>query len=215
MELNKNNYNYQKFKNMKKIILTTFIILTYLTGFSQTAREYLAPVASPQASVTQNVGMTKISVYYSSPGVKGRKIFGDLVPYDEIWRAGANSPTSIIFSTDVMVGGKKIRAGKYAIAITPRASGKWTVDLNSAVKYPYAYYVDGKIDMDAYNKDLAQSIDVDPFFWDTNIERLTYRIDANDNKVANVVMIWANAIISFQVDTMPEEHLKAFAKTLE
>ena len=121
---------------MKKIILTTFIILTYFTGFSQTAREYLAPVASPQASVTQNVGMTKISVYYSSPGVKGRKIFGDLVPYDEIWRAGANSPTAIVFSTDVMVGGKKLRAGKYSIAMTPRASGKWTVDLNSAVKYP-------------------------------------------------------------------------------
>lgn len=200
---------------MKKIILTTFIILTYFTGFSQTAREYLAPVASPQATVSQNVGMTKISLYYSSPAVKGRKIFGDLVPYDEIWRAGANSPTTIVFSTDVMIGEKKLNAGKYAIAITPRAEGKWTIDFNSAVKYPYAYYVDGKIDMDTYNKDLAQTIDVDPFFWDNNIERLTYRVDANDNKVANVVMIWANAIVSFQVDTMPEEHLKAFAKTLE
>ena len=69
--------------------------------------------------------------------------------------------------------------------------------------------------MDAYNKDIAQSIDVEPFFWDANIERLTYRIDANDNKVANVSMVWANVIISFQVDTMPEEHLKRFSKTLE
>ena len=75
--------------------------------------------------------------------------------------------------------------------------------------------MDGKIDMEAYNKDIAQSIDVDPFFWDANIERLTYRIDANDNKVANVSMIWANVIISFQVNTMPEEHIKRFAKTLE
>ena len=200
---------------MKNLFLTFIISVLSFNVQSQTAREYLSPVSSPQGSVTQNVGMTKISVYYSSPGVKGRKIFGDLVPYDEIWRAGANSPTAIVFSTDVMVGGKKIRAGKYSIAMTPRADGQWTVDLNSAVKYPYAYYVDGKIDMDAYNKDIAQSIDVDPFFWDANIERLTYRIDANDNKVANVSMIWANVIISFQVDTMPEEHLKRFSKTLE
>ena len=114
-----------------------------------------------------------------------------------------------------MIGGKKISAGKYAIAMPPRAEGKWTIDFNSAVKYPYAYYVDGKMDMDAYNKDLAHSIDVDPFIWDNNIERLTYRIDANDNKVANVVMIWSNVIVSFQVDTMPDEHLKRFAKTLE
>ena len=200
---------------MKNLFLTFIISVLSFNVQSQTAREYLSPVSSPQGSVTQNVGMTKISVYYSSPGVKGRKIFGDLVPYDEIWRAGANSPTAIVFSTDVMIGGKKVRAGKYSIAMTPRAEGKWTVDLNSAVKYPYAYYVDGKIDMDAYNKDIAQSIDVDPFFWDANIERLTYRIDANDNKVANVSMIWANVIISFQVDTMPEEHLKRFSKTLE
>ena len=200
---------------MKNLILTLFISAVCFNLKSQTAKEYLSPVSSPQASVTQNVGMTKISVYYSSPGVKGRKIFGDLVPYDEIWRAGANSPTTIVFSTDVMIGGEKIKAGKYSIAMTPRSNGKWTVDLNSAGNYPYAYYVDGKIDMDAYNKDLAQSIDVDPFIWDTNIERLNYMIDANDNKVANVVMMWSNVIISFQVDTMPEEHLKRFSKTLE
>ena len=93
---------------MKNLFLTFIISVLSFNVHSQTAREYLAPVSSPQASVTQNVGMTKISIYYSSPGVKGRKIFGDLVPYDEIWRAGANSPTTIIFSTDVMVGGKKI-----------------------------------------------------------------------------------------------------------
>ncbi|MEL0008366.1 MAG: DUF2911 domain-containing protein, partial [Flammeovirgaceae bacterium] len=68
---------------------------------AQTAREYLSPVASPQASVSQNVGMTNLSIKYSSPGVKGRTIFGDLVPYNELWRAGANSPTIIEFSTDV------------------------------------------------------------------------------------------------------------------
>ena len=84
---------------MKNLIFTFIISLLTINAYSQTTREYLAPVASPQALVSQNVGMTKISMYYSSPGVKGRKIFGDLVPYDEVWRAGANSPTTIVFST--------------------------------------------------------------------------------------------------------------------
>ena len=203
-------------KNIMKNILTTLILFFIaLTTNAQTAREYLSPVASPQASVSQNVGMTKISVYYSSPGVKGRVIFGDLVPYGELWRAGANSPTIIEFSTDVKIKDKTLRAGKYSIAMTPRKNGNWTIDLNKEGKYPFAYRKDGKIDMEAYNADLAHSFDVEIVTWDNSIERLTYFIDANDNKVANVNLLWSNAIVSFQVDTMPEEHLKRFAKTLE
>ena len=106
-----------KFNYMKNI-LTILILFLLVTGINaQTAREYLSPVASPQASVSQNVGMTNITIKYSSPGVKGRTIFGDLVPYNELWRAGANSPTIIEFSTDVKIGEKTIRAGDYAIAI--------------------------------------------------------------------------------------------------
>ena len=74
---------------------------------------------------------------------------------------------------------------------------------------------DGKIDMEAYNKDLAQSINVQPrLFSEDNFERLSYSINANDNKVAKVFMIWSNASVEFQVDTMPEKHLENFAKTL-
>ena len=90
-----------------RVELLTILIL-FLLGTSvnaQTAREYLSPVASPQASVSQNVGMTNITIKYSSPGVKGRTIFGYLVPYNELWRAGANSPTIIVFSTDVKIEG--------------------------------------------------------------------------------------------------------------
>ena len=202
--------------NIMKSTYKLLILLFFSYSLNaQTAREYLSPVASPQASVSQNVGMTNLSIKYSSPGVKGRTIFGDLVPYNELWRAGANSPTIIKFSTDVKIGEKTIRAGDYAIAMTPRKAGKWTVDLNKEGKYPFAYRKDGKIDMDAYNADLAHSFDVEVVTWDNSIERLTYFIDANDNKVANVNMLWDNIIISFQVNTMPEEFLKKFAKTLE
>ena len=204
-----------KFNYMKNI-LTIIILFFLVTGINaQTAREYLSPVASPQASVSQNVGMTNITIKYSSPGVKGRTIFGDLVPYNELWRAGANSPTIIEFSTDVKIGEKTIRAGKYAIAMIPRENGNWTIDFNKAAKYPFAYRKDGKIDMDAYNADLAHSEVTEVIIWDSSIERLTYFIDANDNKIANVNMLWDNVIVSFEVNTMPEEHLKRFAKTLE
>ena len=99
--------------------------------------------------------------------------------------------------------------------MTPRKNGNWTIDLNKEGKYPFAYRKDGKIDMDAYNADLAHSFDVEVVTWDNSIERLTYVIDANDNKVANINLLWSNTIVSFQVDSMPEEHLKRFAKTLE
>ena len=200
---------------MKNITLTTLLLLITITAFSQSATTYFSPVASPQGTVIQNVGMTKISINYSSPGVKGREIFGELVPYDQIWRAGANSPTKITFSTSVKIGDKILRAGEYSIAVTPRSEGEWTVDFNSAGKYPFAYMTDGKIDMEAYNKDLAQSINVQPrLFSEDNFERLSYSINANDNKVAKVFMIWSNASVEFQVDTMPEKHLENFAKTL-
>jgi len=201
---------------MKNITLTTLLFFISITAFSQTATTYFSPVASPQGTVIQNVGMTKISINYSSPGVKGREIFGELVPYDQIWRAGANSPTKITFSTSVKIGDKILRAGEYSIAVTPRSEGEWTVDFNSAGKYPFAYMTDGKIDMEAYNEDLAQSINVQPrLFSEDNFERLFYSINANDNKVARIFMIWSNASVEFQVDTMPEKHLENFAKTLK
>jgi len=200
---------------MKNITLTTLLFFISITAFSQTASTYLSPVASPQASVSQNVGMTNISINYSSPGVKGRKVFGGLVPYNQLWRAGANSPTRIKFSTSVIVGKKTLSAGEYAIAVTPRAEDKWTIDLNSAGKYPFAYMNGGKLDREAYNKDLAVSIDVDAEYNGTSIERLKYIIDANDNKKANITLLWDNVMIRFQVDTMPEKHLEKFAKTLK
>ena len=202
---------------MKNNTLSLLLLFISLTSFSQNAVSYLSPVSSPQAVVSQNVGMTNITINYSSPGLKGRKVFGNLVPYNQLWRAGANSPTIIKFSTNVIVGDKTLRAGEYAIAVIPTENGKWTIDLNSAGKYPFSYMSEGKLDQEAYNKDLAIGIEVSPEYWgnDTVIERLKYIIDANDNKTAIITLLWEDVLVRFEVDTMTEKHLKNFSNTLK
>src|ERR1700733_14720290 len=90
------------------------------------------PRPSPFAKVVQTVGLTDITVDYSSPGVKGRKIWGAVVPYDQMGRAGANNPTKITFSRDVSFADKPVPAGTYAFFIIP-TKGAWTVILNKKV----------------------------------------------------------------------------------
>jgi len=93
------------------------------------------PRPSPFAKVVQDVGLTTITVDYSSPGVKGRKIWGGLVPYDKMWRTGANRATKITFSRDVMFAGKPVPAGSYALFTIP-TSGDWTVILSKRPEQP-------------------------------------------------------------------------------
>ncbi len=87
------------------------------------------PRPSPSAKVTQTLGLTDVTVDYSSPAVKGRKIWGGLVPYDQMWRTGANAATKITFSKDVVFGGKPVPAGAYALFTVPGKTS-WTVILN-------------------------------------------------------------------------------------
>ena len=87
------------------------------------------PQPSPRARVDQRVGVTDFSLEYSSPAVKGRKVWGDLVPYDKVWRAGANAATKLTASRDFTFGGTPVKAGAYSILIIP-TKAKWTVILN-------------------------------------------------------------------------------------
>ncbi len=91
-----------------------------------------APAPSPLGKVYQRVGVTDIEITYSRPGMKGRTIFAEdgLTPLGKLWRTGANAATKISFSTDVMVGGKKVAAGDYAIFSIP-GSEEWTFILNT------------------------------------------------------------------------------------
>jgi hypothetical protein len=87
------------------------------------------PRPSPNASVSQFIGITEVTVHYSRPGVKGRAIWGKLVPYGEVWRTGANENTTIRFSTPVRIDGKELPAGLYGLQTIPGADD-WTIILS-------------------------------------------------------------------------------------
>lgn len=93
------------------------------------AQQLDLPRPSPNASVSQNIGITEVTVHYSRPGVKGRKIWGELVPYGEVWRTGANENTTIRFTTPVKVQGHDLPAGLYGLQTLP-AAGEWTLILS-------------------------------------------------------------------------------------
>jgi hypothetical protein len=87
--------------------------------------------ASPLRNVEGRIGDKTVKVQYGSPAVKGRAIWGDLVPYSEVWRTGANEATFIESSQDLIVEGRTLPAGKYSLFTIPRESGDWTVIFNS------------------------------------------------------------------------------------
>jgi len=115
------------------VMCTTLSLLLSLTAIATPLAAqafYLTvPFGSQRASVTQTIGLTDISVTYDRPGVGGRKIWGGLVPYDSVWRAGANVNTVIAFTSPVTIGGKQLPAGRYGLFMIPTAQ-QWTVILS-------------------------------------------------------------------------------------
>lgn len=93
------------------------------------AQDYSVPAASPRQKIEQQFSISKITVDYGRPGIKGREIFGKLVPYNEVWRTGANSSTKITFGQEVSFGGKTVPAGTYALFMIPQEK-QWKLILN-------------------------------------------------------------------------------------
>jgi len=193
-------------KHINSLLLTLAFILV---GSFAAQAQIQQPAASPAAHVTQVVGFTKISIDYSSPAVKGRKVFGGIIKYGESWRAGANGQTIIEFSTAVSVGGKNLAAGKYSIFVTPAATGEWTIHLNKKAESIYSYMKDGKIDEAAVAADDAVAVKASPATVGAT-ERLQYHISAGNNKVAQVTLAWETSSVSFMVDTQVDQKMEQF-----
>lgn len=106
---------------MKKIILCSFLITaSFFYG------QVVTPDASPFTKIEQKVGLTDVAIEYARPSIKGREIYGNLVPFDALWRTGANARTKITFGTDVEVGGKALTKGTYALFTVP-GKAKWDI----------------------------------------------------------------------------------------
>jgi hypothetical protein len=112
----------------------------FATGLFAQAPKVDFPQASPTATLKQRIGLTDIEITYSRPSVKGRTIYGNIVPYGEVWRTGANASTKISFSTPVKLNGNEIPAGKYALFTIP-GEEEWTIiiskDTNSFGAFGY------------------------------------------------------------------------------
>ncbi|HUS02286.1 MAG TPA: DUF2911 domain-containing protein [Chitinophagaceae bacterium] len=110
---------------MKKILSTALICIIAFAGSAQLR----TPAPSPTQTIKQDFGLSSVELIYSRPGMKGRKIFGDLVPWNKVWRTGANNATRIKFNDDVVFGGQPLKAGEYAIYTVP-GENEWEIIIN-------------------------------------------------------------------------------------
>ncbi|HUR28640.1 MAG TPA: DUF2911 domain-containing protein [Planctomycetota bacterium] len=149
------------------------------------------PAASPSASFTENIGLTGITVEYARPGVKGRKIFGGLVPYGEVWRTGANSTTKITFTTDVNFGGTAVPPGSYGLFTIP-GEKEWTVILNKVVAWG-AYSYDAK-------NDVAR-VKVKPAALPESLETMTISLSDVRDDSAQLSIAWEKTRVSVKIET--------------
>ena len=149
------------------------------------------PQASPKSTVTQRVGLTDITIVYSRPGVKARNIFGTVVPFGKRWRTGANATTSIKFSDDVMIEGKKVAAGEYGLYTIPNKT-EWLVVLNKSLKQ--GADVDGFKD----DQDVAR-FTIKPYKVASKVETFTISFTDLTPGTGNVAMEWENTGAKFKV----------------
>jgi tetratricopeptide (TPR) repeat protein len=179
---------------MKKVT-SLFTALLILGGLS--AQEMPAP--SPAAMVMQRVGLTDITIEYSRPGVKSRMIFGDLVPYNKLWRTGANKATLIKLSTDAKINDQEIKAGSYSIFTIP-GEEEWVVIFNKDTE------LWGTGNYTQRNDALRIRI---PSEKTEFTERFTIHIDNMTDNSADIIMAWSTTKIVLPVTVEVEEQTEA------
>lgn len=151
------------------------------------------PAASPSQKVEQAVGLSTVTVDYSRPSVKGRTVFGDLVPYGKVWRTGANNSTVIKFADDVTIEGKQIPAGEYAILSIPNQN-EWTIILSKNTK------LGGNVADYKQEEDQAR-FTVKPQQNPRKVESFTINFTNLQADAADVEILWDNTIVPFTIKT--------------
>jgi hypothetical protein len=168
------------------------LVLTACLYQSSHAQSIKTPPPSTPQFVKQDFGLSSIELSYSRPGMKGRKIFGDLVPFGKVWRTGANSATTLTFVDPVTIGGTKIPAGKYGLLSIPGAN-EWTIIITHQldVTNPAAY----KADQDVVRV-TAKPIEL-PF----PIETFSILFANVTPSTCDLQLIWENTVVTLPITT--------------
>ncbi|PCJ94985.1 MAG: dihydrolipoamide dehydrogenase [Flavobacteriaceae bacterium] len=173
---------------MKNLILFTFVALLSLSMEAQIT----TPAPSPSQKIEQAVGLTDVTVDYSRPAMRGRAIFGDLVPYDAVWRTGANARTKVSFSDDVVVDGQTLKAGTYAIFTKPSATS-WEV-------YFYTEYDGGGAPQEWDESKVAAKTTAQVYDLPMDIQSFTISIDDITNTSAVLGLMWEKVYVGVQFE---------------
>ncbi|TAD96507.1 MAG: DUF2911 domain-containing protein [Bacteroidetes bacterium] len=175
---------------MQKSILMCVALFFFAIG-SIAAQQITVPQPSPAASLTQKVGLTDITVNYSRPSSKGRKVFGDLVAFNTLWRTGANGATKFKFSTPVIIDGKKVEAGEYALLSIP-SENEWTMILSKNANTGTADYKES---------DDALRFKVKPMKTNDMVQTFTISLGNLTNTSTDVEISWENTKAIFKIDS--------------
>ena len=186
---------------MKKI---TFIVCL-LCGLWSFGQNFSYPMASPRQVITQQLSVSQITVDYGRPSVRGRKIFGELVPYGKIWRLGANQATSITFYQPVKFGGLPVKKGDYAIFVTPEAH-QWTVVLNYDSNAWGAYSYDPNENAIEFTVPVTQTKELQ--------ESLEFSFEAISNDKVNLVIRWEYLKVEIPIEVDKKETIDKIVEQL-
>lgn len=169
---------------MRKLIVLALSVMS-LGAFAQGIK---TPAPSPGQTIKQDFALSSIEVNYSRPAAKGRKIFGDLVPFGKMWRTGANSQTLITFGEDVTVGGKAVKAGKYSLLSIPGKS-EWEIILAKPETSVFNYKAENEV-----TRFTAKSTTLP-----MNVESFMILFGAQTSNSVNMSLIWENTEVEFPI----------------
>lgn len=170
------------------LALLAFLLLAPEATHAQRDNSEVRP--SPNAALSQTIGTTVIDMHYSRPGVKGREVFGGLQDWGEVWRAGANEPTTITFSDDVQVEGQPLESGTYNLFMRPVQDGDWDVIFTTQVDWGTMFaQADPVLEVSVAPEEGAQQ------------EWLQYRFEDLSDTSATLVMHWADVMVPVSIST--------------
>jgi hypothetical protein len=182
---------------MKKVILYAAMFMMTLAVKAQIK----TPAPSPLQTLEQTVGLTDVTLVYSRPSVKGRAIFGDLVPFDAMWRTGANQNSMITFGDDVMIGETAVKAGTYAVFTKPGAAN-WEV----------YFYSDSQNwgTPEAWDESkVVAKVVAKTYAMPTSVETFTMSINNLKNDGANLEIIWDKTYVTVGFKVMTDKMVLA------